>query len=96
MNNTNKEIQCLARLEELTSSNEMIIEFLIQEELMTKEQRKGMIAGSDVAKALQGYLACMKGNKLQLLEYEWSLLPVERLKVVIITDRNSREFAYNY
>lgn len=96
MKNTNKEIQCLARLDELMATNGTIMEFLVAEDLMTKEQRKGLLASSDVAKSLQTYLAAMKGKQLQLLEYEWVVLPQERLKVTIITDRNSKEFSFNY
>jgi len=96
MNKTNSEIRCLARLDELVSSNETIVEFLVNEGLMQKDERKAMMAGSDVPKALQLFLAKMKGNQLQLLEYEWVLLPEERLKVTIISDRNSKEFSYNY
>jgi hypothetical protein len=95
-NKTNHEIKCLSRLDELLSTNETIVEYLVSEGLMQKDEQKAMMAGSDVAKALQLFLGKMKGNKLQLLEYEWVLLPEERLKVTIISDRNSREFSYNY
>jgi hypothetical protein len=64
--------------------------------LLTKEQRKGMNASPDVPKVLQAYIASMKGNKLQLLEFEWIFLPVERIKITIITDRNTGEFTYNF
>lgn len=96
MGKTNHEIQCLARLDELLSTNETIVEFLVSEGLMQKDERKAMMAGSDIAKALQLFLAKMKGKQLQLLEYEWILLPEERLKVTIVSDRNNKEFSYNY
>jgi hypothetical protein len=96
MNKTNLEIKCLARLDELAATNESITEFLIAEDLMSKEERKAIKASSDTAKALQGHIAKMKGNKLQLVEYSWELLPEERLKVILVTDRNSKEFSYNY
>ena len=96
MSKTNLEIKCLARLDELIASNDTIMEFLVAEELMSKEERRFMGKSADVPKILQAFLAKMKGKQLQLLEYEWILLPEERLKVTIITDRNSREFSYNY
>ena len=96
MNKTNAEIQCLARLDELTATNDTIMDFLMAEDLMSKEERKGVKASPDVPKVLQAFLARLKGKQLQLLEYEWVLLPDERLKLTIITDRNSKEFSFNY
>jgi hypothetical protein len=78
------------------ATNTTILEFLVAEDLMTREERKGVLASSDVPKAIHTFLAKMKGKQLQLLEYEWTLLPEERLKITIITDRNSKEFSFNY
>jgi hypothetical protein len=86
----------LARLDELIASNDSIMEFLMAEELITKEERKAIKSSADQAKALQGFLSAMKGKKLQLIEYEWILLPEERLKLLLITDRNSKEFSFNF
>lgn len=96
MSRTNTEIRFLARLDELIASNSMIMDFLQHEDLMSKEERRAVTGASDPAKALQLHIAKMKGNKLQLLEYEWSILPEERLKLTIITDRDTKEFSYNY
>jgi hypothetical protein len=96
MNKTNLEIKCLARLDELLATNDSIMEFLVSEELMTREERKAFMLSADIPKVLQGFMASLKGNKIQLLAYEWTVLPEERLKVTIITDRNSREFSYNF
>ena len=96
MNKTNLEIKCLARLDELLATNDSIMEFLVSEELMTREQRKAFMLSADVPKALQGFMGSIRGSKIQLLSYEWVVLPDERLKVTIITDRNNREFSYNF
>lgn len=95
MNKKETEIRCLARLDELSATNGLIMDFLVAEDLMLREQRKAILASSDVAKALQAHIAAFKGNKLQLLEYEWTLLPEERIKITLITDRNSKEFTWN-
>ncbi len=95
-NKLNYEIKCLARLDELLATNSTILDFLVTEDLMTKEERKQVLASSDVPKSIHTFLAKMKGKQLQLLEYEWTVLPQERLKVTVITDRNSREFSFNY
>lgn len=36
-----------------------------------------------------------KDDKIQLLDFEWSLLPKEYIKITIITEREKKEFTYN-
>ena len=94
---TSKEIECLARLEALQGYTlDAIMDFLEAEKLLPKMERKGIAMMADKPKAIQGLLAILsKEDKLSLLTYEWSILPVERIRISIITDRDSREFAYN-
>jgi len=97
MNKTRRQIDCLQRLEELTTSREEIFAFLFADNLITKEEVKSIKSSSDQAKALQAFLAHIsRENKIQLLEYEWHILPVERVKILIVTNRNSKEFSYNF
>src|ERR1035438_1673728 len=97
MNKTRKEIDCLARLQDLTASQDEMLAFMLAESLITKEEIAGIKRAPDQAKVLQAHLASIsKDNRIQLLEYQWDFLPVERLKVLIVTDRNSKEFSYNF
>lgn len=95
MSKTNTEIKCLARLDELMATNDSLTDFLVAEELMSREERKAVKASADVSKALHAHLLRLKGNKLQLLEFQWVLLPEERLSVMLVSDRNSKEFSFN-
>jgi hypothetical protein len=36
-----------------------------------------------------------KEDKLQLVDYEWSLLPKEFIKLTIVTDNSKKEFIYS-
>ena len=97
MASVKKEIECLTRLQSLTASFSEILFFLVEEKLLTQEQAKSIELSSDRAKAMQLCLSDLnKKDKFQLLEYEWTILPVERIKLHIITDRNSKEFTYNF
>lgn len=98
MNKTSREIECLGRIETTgIGVLDMIMEFLMGENLMDKEQRRTMLAGSAIPKSLHTHLASLsREGKLQLLEYEWTLLPIERIKITVVTDRNSKEFTYNH
>lgn len=66
------------------------------ENLINDAQVKSIKQSADFAKELQLILKQLQtDSKLQLLEYEWSLLPVENIKIFIVTDRNQAEFVYN-
>lgn len=90
-------IECLNRYGTMTNGLEDILEFLLSERLISEMDIKGVKQSSSVAKELEIKLNELKHkSKLQLLEYEWNLLPVERIKIYIVTDRSSKEFTYNY
>jgi len=93
-----RQIECLARLETMNPGiHDAMLEFLKEESLMTKGDCRAIISGSEVSKALHTYLASLaSANKIQLLSYEWSILPVELIKVTIVTDRSQKEFIYGY
>lgn len=93
MRNTKREVECLKRLQQLSPVYEELIQFLLQEYLLSKEELKVIKNSPDQGKLLQAKLASLsEERKLQLLEFEWSLLPTERIKVNIVTDRGFKEF----
>ena len=96
-NRASREIQALQRLDELTASYDAILEFMLSENLITREEGKAIRSSSEIPKVIHTKLSALsKANKLQLLEYEWIVLPMERVKLTIITDRMSKEFSYGY
>jgi hypothetical protein len=92
------EIDCLARLQEMNGSLSEVFDFLLAEDLVHKDIIKGMKTSANIPKELQRLLRDLSkdGSKVQLLTYEWTILPVERIKVFVITNRNSKEFTWNY
>lgn len=93
---TRRQIECLERLQHLTGQLEMILQFLKLEGLVDDNQMRSVKNSSDHAKEVQLILRDLQvREKLQLLEYEWSVLPVENIKITIITDRDSKEFIHN-
>jgi hypothetical protein len=92
----NAQIECLKRLDELTASYDAMIEFLQSEDLLTREEGKAIRSSSEIPKMLHSKLATLsKTNKLQLLEYEWIMLPAESIRITVVTDRASREFTWS-
>lgn len=94
MRNTKREVECLKRLQQLTPMYEELIAFLLQEYLLDKEELKVFKNSPDQERLLQAKLASLsEQRKIQLLEFEWTLLPTERIKVNIVTDRGFKEFS---
>lgn len=96
MNKRNREIMCINRLQEKTHEIDMLISFLKDESLINDQTIIDIKNSSDRAKTIHEVLKTLHSqNKLQLLEYEWKLLPVEFIKLYIVTDRNQAEFVFN-
>lgn len=95
MTRKSRQIECLERLNVLAVSLDDILQYLVDEKIITKDSIKTIKSSSDHPKQVQQLLAELKStDKIQLLEYEWQVLPVERIKLLIVTDRNTKEFAY--
>lgn len=93
MRNTKREVECLKRMQSLTPMFEELIAFLLQEFLLSKEELKAIRVSPEQARMLQAKLAALSDERLlQLLEYEWTLLPTERIRINIVTDRGFKEF----
>ena len=91
-----REIDCLARLQELTGQLGDILQFLKQEGFIDDNQMKTVHSSADHLKEVQAILKDLQmRQKLQMLTYEWSILPVENISILILTDRDSREFIFH-
>lgn len=91
-----REIDCLARLQSLTGQLEDILQFLKLEGLVDDNQMKSVHHSSDHPKEVQAILRDLQvRGKLQLLQYEWSVLPVENISISLITDRDTKEFIFH-
>lgn len=75
---------------------DQILLFLRQENLTDDVQIRSIKQSADHAKEIQGILRELQlKQKIQLLEYEWTILPVENIRIYIVTDRNQAEFVFN-
>ena len=96
MRNAKREAECLERLHALSPIYDEILAFLNQEQFITADLIKTIRMALDRHKLLQTILADLaKDRKLQLLEYEWNLLPVETIKVLIVTATSHKEFVFH-
>lgn len=96
MSRVQKEIECLNRLHFLTQQLDDILLFLKFENLIDDTTVKNIRSGSDHAKDIQILLRDLQTNhKLQMLTYEWSILPIENICISIVTDRSHKDFIFN-
>ena len=94
--NDKREIECIERLHQLTPTYEELLQFLLQEFLLSREELNTIHASPEIdrAKLLHAKLTVLsKERHLQLLEYEWTLLPVERIRITLVTATGHRELS---
>jgi hypothetical protein len=94
MRNSKREIECLQRLHALTPVYEELAAFLQQEYLLTQDELKVIRGSPDQAKRLYTKLVDLSQQRaIQLLEFQWEILPVERIRILIVTTTNQKEFS---
>jgi len=89
------EIEALKRLNDLTGQLEDVLFFLKEEGLIDVVAIKTIKNSSDRPKEIQSLLKKLNTiGKIQLLEYKWNILPVEILTLLIVTDKNQKQFSF--
>lgn len=91
----NSKIDCLERMFKLAQNMGDLVNFLYDEKLITKSDVENVGKEPDKARTVYEILQRLKEeDKLLLLDYEWTILPIERIKVSIVTEAVAREFTY--
>jgi hypothetical protein len=92
-----KKVDFIERLIRLRNTYEDIAIFLREEKLIDDNNLAELKNAVSRPKYLYLILEKLKeDDKLELLDYEWVVLPVERLKLSIVTKRVSKEFVFNW
>lgn len=96
MASKHREVMCLRRLQETTQQADNIVSFLRQEGLIDDGAIRSIYSSPDKIKFLHDVLVLLAAQgKLQLLHFEWTVLPVESIRVHIVTDKNHAEFTFS-
>jgi hypothetical protein len=93
-----RRIEFLNRIFDLLKCRTLILNFLKEEKLITDDVVQTLLNEHHTVHAsriatLLAELA--KQDKLQLVDYEWTILPTEHLKLTLITAHNKKEFEFN-
>ena len=92
-----KKIEMLSRLSQIDGSLIEIVEFLLQEKLIDKEMVKSLQKSGSFARDLESAIQNLRNaEKLQFVEYEWVVLPHERIKLTLVTDKITKEFGFEF
>lgn len=92
-----KEIDCMARLFKLADCYTELVEFMIQEKILGKSDLTSLKLDSNKPRFLLDILKkAVKDDKLLLLDFNWIILPVERIRIHLVTERSTKELAYKY
>jgi len=90
-----KEIQCIDRLFHLNPQLDEMLEFFLQEKIIEPSELPSLKREVKKSEYLYNAMQLAKQKEIiTLLDFEWSVLPVERIKITIITTRSSKEFSY--
>lgn len=91
-----KELECINKLihEDLYLDFK---EYIVDNKLAKEEDFISLVKDYEKAKFICYTLdQAVKNEKLILLDYEWSFLPIELIKVTCVTETEKREFTYGY
>lgn len=89
-----KELQCMSKMIH-EGFYEDFKEYIIENKLAPKQDLEALIRDTEKARFICATLeqSCLD-DKLQLIDYEWTLLPRETIKITCVSNIEKREFTY--
>lgn len=93
----NKRIDCISRLLKINDVYSDICMWLIEQKIITRTEAEGPTRDQEKSEFL--YFSFKKGVDMEtliLLDYEWSILPLEQIKITCVTEREKKEFTYGH
>lgn len=95
MSTLNNKIECLKRLIRLGHHHDLV-QWLVEYKILTLDELKANSRSEQSTSELIYFAlnkAC-KEEKILLLDYEWTILPKEYIKILIVTEKESQTFNY--
>lgn len=94
MSSLNNKIECLRRLV-MTENHYPLIEWLYDAKL-AKQDMFANKSYQAIAEIIFLTLSeSVKNDAIMLLDYEWTILPREFIRITVITEKEKQEFTYN-
>jgi len=93
-----KQIEFLDRMFDRLKNRQEILEFLKLNRLINDDQLQTILheQHNTHSTVIAGLLAnLVKEEKVQMVSYDWTILPKETMKLTIVTDLDKKEFIYS-
>ena len=93
----NKKVECIKRLLKKDNSYTEMCEWFLEHKLVTKLEAASYSRLDERAVFLFNVLETASENtKFQMVDWEWSILPLEMIKITCITERDVKVFSYGH
>ena len=91
------QIDCIKKLDTLTHCMREIADFLRSEKIISQQTRSSLLMGNnDDAVAIYFELEiAIQEERLQMVDYVWTVLPHETISITIVTEVTNKTFSYN-
>lgn len=97
LSNQAAKIQFLARMEKANCLMSELCAFLREEKLISPDTVKDILRYPPDAQAIEMYLLLVKlTDRFDLIDWEWVVLPKERMKLTIVTHNGVKEFSHEF
>lgn len=93
MSSQNNKIQFLLRMDRANALLQALAAFLVAEKITTQAEISELQRKPVEAQA-QNYYLMLASEKLFLVDWEWTILPTEHMKLTLITHNGVKEFTY--
>lgn len=92
-----KQVQCILRLLDKNNSYTEICEWLLSHKLVTEVDVKSKVRLQEKAEYIHEVLKkAEKDEFFILLDFEWTVLPLELIRITCVTEQEKKEFTYGY
>lgn len=94
----NKKIECIKRLLKKNNAYLEICEWLLEKKLITDLQVESNTRLDERAQLIFNILEDAQENRsdFQMVDWEWSILPLELIKITCITETEVKVFSYGH
>lgn len=93
------ETQCIRRIMKLESNYDEFIDFLKEYRLINDSELADLKISTEenrISTIHSKIREAEDADKIQLVAYDWILLPKERIRITIVTERETKYFSHNW
>lgn len=96
MNSQDAKIQFLQRMNSLNGLYSDLALFLLREHVVSNLDVSRIMAKAEDARATEFYVVINKNiHRFDLVDWEWTILPVENMRLMFVTANGVKEFVWN-